>query len=267
MTEPFDFEKADREATQDAIARAMRERDAEQADQPSLAVPWIITIALSGLAIAVPIFLIVSKGRDHPVLFGALDLALASLPWVAVWLVHRQPLLYKPVPVKGDRRPSLLVVLFAAGTGLFFSPYENMNLDMGHVGPILLFACVPGLLLAAMLYGAAQQSLATVRTLLTLLFFCLLYGISVAVQVDTRFDPTPAQDYTASILGKTSASGSRGGRTYYLLLSPWNQQQSGQTRVHVASSLYDSVSSGDSVCITERDGALGTPWYSVHRCP
>jgi hypothetical protein len=258
-----DLDEQDRQAVLDAVAS-----DAELGSTPEerlgkLRQAKTIAIALSVVAIAAAAALWIAGHSISLNLFGAIDLLLVVLPWVALLLQARSPLLYSVVANKKDPRATLLFVPLAAGFGLLASPFSNLQ----SVSPMTLlgYGCIPGVILAFAFYGASRPGPQEKRVaaLLVLLFLAGFYGDGLATQINTQLDRSAPRPYTAQVLQKTYSSGRS--TTYYLHLSSW-ETPGEEEKVTVSSSLYESVQEGDSVCVTARDGALQVGWFTVQRC-
>ncbi len=220
-----------------------------------------ITIVLSGIAIAAGLSLwLLSSSLDRRT-FGLLDVLLATLPWIALGLTVRSPLLYTMAPSKSDPRAPLFVLLMACGPSLLASPFAN--LQTGNSTMWVGFGLIPGLILFFGFLKPSRSGSITIRPIVAVLIFCGIYGFGLVKQINTQLDGSKSSEATAQVLKKTE---SRGRSTaYYLHLSPW-QSLGGESRISVSATLYNTLEEGDTVCIAAHSGALGMGWYTVNTC-
>lgn len=256
-----DLDEQDRQAVLDAIANASELGDSSEARLAKLGQAKVIAIALSAIGIAAAVALWLAGSSMGVNAFGLLDLLLIVLPWIALILQARSPLLYSIVANKKDPRATLLFVLMAAGFGLLASPFANMH----SVMPMTIFGygCVPGLILGIAFYGVAPKGPRPMVALLVLLGISCFYGNGVVTQFNTQLDTSALRQYTTQISGKTTSSGRS--TTYYLHLNSWDPPGDVE-KISVSSSLYHSVDVGDTVCVGAHDGALHVGWYTVQSC-
>ena len=95
------------------------------------------------------------------------------------------------------------------------------------------------------------------------LFISLIYGVGAGLAVNTLQDHSRIDVFGAQILRKQIVRGRS--TTYELTLGPWGPRKK-ENRVTVRRILYDSLQTGDTVCVGMRMGRLGIQWYTVGRC-
>ena len=95
------------------------------------------------------------------------------------------------------------------------------------------------------------------------LFISLIYGAGAGLAVNTLQDHTPIDVFGVQIWRKQTIRGRS--TTYELILGPWGPREK-ENRVTVRRILYDSLQTGDTVCVGMRKGRLGIQWYTVGRC-
>jgi hypothetical protein len=255
-----DLDEVDRKAVLDSIASDPSLGATPEERLQKLAQAKTVAVGLTILSVSTAVSLFVAQRSMTLNTFGALDLLLVVLPWIALILLALSPNLYSPIANKRDPRAPLMFALLASGIGLIASPFPNVH----SVSPPSLFpyACIPALLLAGALFTVASSPKLP-GTIPVLLIIGAIYGYGIIQQINTQLDSSPLRQYSSQVLRKTYSSGRS--TTWYLYLTPWDQQP-GVERVSVSSILYHSVHPGDSVCIAAHDGALHVGWYSVHSC-
>ena len=255
------LDKRQRNALLYEIARSTELGDSPNARLARLKHAKTVAISLDAVAIVAAAFLWAFQAAIDINLNRALTLLLIVMPWVALWLQFRSPLLYSLVDNKKDPRPSLLLVLLASGLGLLASPFDNVQTT--RPGVLILYGCILGLTLGTLLYRTSRRNLTQFASVLVLGTFGCIYGYGVFTQADTQFDTSPIRQYSTQVLDKSYSSGRS--TTYHLSLASWDKPGPA-TRVTVSNTLYRSLHIGDQACIYAHDGSIGVPWYSVNRC-
>jgi hypothetical protein len=256
-----DLDLLDRAEILTAIAQSPELGDSADERLERLRSAKTIAYALSGLAIALGLCVWLARRFLDCASFGLLDAVLAILPWIALLLKVRSPLLYTAFPSKSDPRAPLYALLIVCGFSLLASPFDNLQTQgsLQEVG----FGLIPSLIL---FFGFLKDSFRgwhKVRPMTTVLLFCGLYGFGLVRQMNTQLDSSTATEASAQVLRKSITHGRS--TTYYLNLSPW-QAHGGESRISVSSRLYNAVAEGDTVCIAAHGGALGLGWYVVNVC-
>jgi hypothetical protein len=255
-----DLDELDRKAILDTIANDASLGTTPEERLQKLAQAKAIAIVLTVIAAALAGYLFFAGQSLSLNSYGAIDLLLVILPWIALILLALSPNLYSPIANKRDPRAPLMFVLLASGIGLIASPFPNVH---SVSAPSLFpYACIPALLLAGALFTVATSPKSP-GMIPILLIIGGLYGYGIIQQINTQLDSSPLRQYSSQVLRKTYSSGRS--TTWYLYLTPWDPQTSVE-KVSVSSTLYHSVHPGDSVCIAAHDGALHVGWYSVHSC-
>lgn len=255
-----DLDELDRKAVIDAIAEDPTLGGDPHERLNKLSTAKTVAIALSVLAVAVAVALFLAGHNMSVNVFGSLDLLLTVLPWIALLLLARSPLLYTAISNKRDPRATLMFVLLASGIGLLASPFASPQ--SVAMQTLWAYACIPGLLLTIALYTVMSNPRPPGAVFLLLIIGCL-YGFGVTQQANTQLDNSTGRRYSSQVLRKTISSGRS--TTYYLYLSPWEQQPNG-TKVSVSGALYRSLNVDDPACITAHEGTLHIGWYTVESC-
>jgi hypothetical protein len=99
--------------------------------------------------------------------------------------------------------------------------------------------------------------------MMAFLFISLIYGVGEGLAVNTLQDHSPIDVFGAQISRKQIVRGRS--TVYELILGPWGPRKK-ENRVTVRRILYDSLQTGDTVCVGMRKGRLGIQWYTVGRC-
>jgi hypothetical protein len=152
-----DLDEQDKKAVLEAIAGSEELGATPEARLSALKKAKTISITLSGLAIVTAGGLWLFRSFMSPPVFGALDFILVILPWIALWLVARQPLLYNPFAVQKDPRPTLLIVFLLNGFALMVDLSDNLQIE--DFGRLLGYACLPALLMGVVFYSATAKSI------------------------------------------------------------------------------------------------------------
>ena len=186
---------------------------------------------------------------------------LASLPWVCVGLMIKYPNIYRLDGTAGSRRPDLTSAFLAGGVLLAARAYFDVHvLDWPTLAP---WAIAAGMLLAASAGWANRQGPRTFGSFMVILLAASAYGYGAATYANATFDRSAAATYHPSVLRKHSSGGRH--RTYELLVGPWGPRTSAED-ISVSAALYSRLSVGQPACVSVRNGALGSHWYSVSVC-
>ena len=260
-----DLDAQDREDILNSISAATELGGTRKVRLQKLRSAKQVALILSILTIAAGATLLLLRQSLNLTVFGALDIFLALMPWMAVLLQAFSPLLYSSFAQKQDPRASLLLLIVISSLALLVSPFNNLQED--SLLTLIAYGSIPGLLLAFALHLSATSQDAPTNppsTRMALLIFTLAYGAGLAIQADTQLDYSQPRQYQAQVLKKTYSSGRS--TTYYLHLNAWDTLGE-EKAVTVSRSLYLSVKTGDLVCIAAYDGVLRVGWFTVRRCP
>lgn len=222
-----------------------------------------IAFVLSALAVALAILAQFFNTLLDANLFLAIEILAAALPWVVVWMQARWPLQINVGCERKDPRSSMVFVLLGSEFCLFATQFQNLQND--DFSPLLGYGCAIAVVLACAPFLTSPRDLRSVGRFFQLLILVAFYGFALARQANTLLDRSPARQYSAHVIDKTTHAGRRGGTTYSLFLDAWGPAGTAE-RTSVSRDLYDSVEVRGTVCITARDGALYVPWYTMHQC-
>lgn len=185
---------------------------------------------------------------------------LAFLPWLAVLITARSEGLFRIIGEKNDAHPDMAVPFILPG---FVLMLRSFDFHLLQLEPALVLSAGIGLVLwiAA---AAADSFLRQKRSnLVFMLLFAAAYGYGASREANSLLDQSPATVYRTALADKHVSSGRY--TTYYLALAPWGPDME-MGDVSVPRSFYQSVKTGDKVCVMVRPGALRIPWYAVRRC-
>lgn len=201
-------------------------------------------------------------GYVYPQPYQLALLALAVLPWIAIVLVARSPVLYRIDPRRGDPGISLALPLVAPGFVLLVRGLRDVGvLDVPRA---MILAAIVALLLA----WAALMSDATLRArpwkALLWLAFGGAYGYGAVVLANSQLDRSPGEQYRVAVLARHVSRSSRS-TTYHLMLDRWGPRLH-PADVSVARDVYEQAAPGALVCVHSGPGALTVPWYVVRLC-
>ena len=197
----------------------------------------------------------------YPRPYGLVILLLVALPWIALWIVAREPGIYGFNAPRNSARPDLTVLLISPG--FLLMGRALMDVQILDWQRLLWWAVLVTICLA----GAIVRALPAVRekpgpALLTLLLLGA-YGYGACALGNALLDRFPAASYTAQVYGKHVTGGRQ--KTPEIRLGPWGPRKAAAD-VTVPWELYRGIRIGETVCVRVHPGALGVPWYRVARC-
>ena len=211
---------------------------------------------LSGIAIGIAIW-----GFVYPYPYRLLIIILVAMPWLAVWIAARSHGLFRLDQTRNDVRPNVAMTFLVPA---FLLParalLDYQVFDWRQVVP-------PAVLIGCALCFAATRADDSLRRrwggMVAFLFISLIYGLGAGLAVNVLQDHSPIDVFGAQIWRKQIVRGRS--TTYELILGPWGPRKK-ENRVSVRRILYDSLQTGDTVCVGMRKGRLGIQWYTVGRC-
>lgn len=197
----------------------------------------------------------------YPYPYGLLMIALSAMPWLAVWMAARSHGLFQLDQMRNDVRPNVaLIFLLPAFLLPLRAVLDYEVFDWSHVvTPAVLIGC-------ALCFAATRADVSLRRrrgSVVAFLSISWAYGVGAALTVNTLQDRSPIDVFGARIVRKQVVGGRS--TTYELILGPWGPREK-ENRVTVRRVLYDSLRTGDTVCLGMRKGRLGIRWYTVGRC-
>jgi len=215
-----------------------------------------LNIALSALAIAAAVVFFAYQGPVH--LAAAMILAL--VPAMALYLMHKDPLLYTIGKPKRDPRTDLTIAILASAMGLMFS---GIAVNFVSYKPLLEW----GALIAAayiFAFSAYTQKGPRVQSfLLIMLMYGCLYGYGLVTVADTLLDHAPTTTFATSVVGEHEVHGKS--TTYYLDLAAWGPFER-TNKLSVRHSEYLRAQIGEAVCLALHPGYLHAAWYTRVEC-
>lgn len=215
-----------------------------------------LNIALHVVAVAAAVGL--NLGNAALQVTSALVLAVA--PVVAVFLVHREPLLYAFVKPRKDPRTGTSIIFLIAGFGFLV---RNHGVHYVSLKPLLPTVVLLAVFCLGFLMASLHESPQFWRTLFAIIFFSALYSYSIATAADSLLDDTDATKYTTEVVGKHVSRGRS--TTYYLDVAPWGPVEE-KDRISVSYSDYKKASAGDTICLGMHPGTLHASWYRIVGC-
>jgi tetratricopeptide (TPR) repeat protein len=216
------------------------------------------TAALACIAGAVPY---------DPVYFAGMT-ALLAFPPLAIFLLHRWPLLFTTFKANVDPRADLIWLILLSGFGvllsmmwasnpthLVYDPTPSMLLWIGLAIFIAFFGS---------LAGTAWRSPARAVGLLMVTIFGIVYSVGLVDAADTMPDESSPSFFRTWIVEKHEHQGRRS-TTYYLRVAPWGTIRYAD-EVSVPVGRYHRSVVGDPVCLALHRGFLHAPWYRELPC-
>ncbi len=220
----------------------------------STARTWNIAVsAVAGAALVLLLF-------GGPPLHALCSVVLILAPALAIFLAHRQPLLYTLFKPRRDPRTDITFAFVIGSFGLLFAANNTHFVTLRPLLPWMALIAISVLLACARFLEGNPQFLGSA---LALLMISSLYGFGVITQLDFLPGQAPPQSFTAQVTGQHSSHGRS--TTYYLDLDPWGPIES-RNSISVPWSVYNSTQPGDWICIELHPGALHVPWYQRVPC-
>jgi hypothetical protein len=186
---------------------------------------------------------------------------LILMPWLAVTLMARSEGLFHIDQRRNDAHPSLGPMFIMPGLILAVRALNDMHALEWK--PALGLSIVVGSLLWIAVVKVDPDLRSRAVSLVILLFITLAYGYGAGMETNALLDRSAPSVYSAHVMHKHVSSGRH--TTYDLLLEPWGPQAQSEN-ISVSSSLYRSVTVGDTVCVSLKPGALNIAWFAVHAC-
>ncbi|HUI79921.1 MAG TPA: hypothetical protein VLY24_18470 [Bryobacteraceae bacterium] len=186
-------------------------------------------------------------------------------PWLAVGAVWCFPGRFRLFGGgRFDRRPFLGGVLFFAA---FFPLGACCYTKTLHLLRPAELACIPGIVLFVAAMIAEVRADGKPILAVVALPLSILYGYGSVVQLNCLLDHSPVTVYQTVVSHK-----SNGSRSSQLNLKPWGTNPPARSldfsyAASVPSQLLDALQVGETVCVIQRQGALGLTWYTVQLCP
>ncbi len=256
-----DLDDADRNSVMDEITRSAELGGSPEERLANLKNAKTTAVVLSVLAVAAGASLLLFRQRIDVRLFRAIDVFLVALPWIALWMHWRSPLLYSIMGGKKDPRPTLVLLPFVGAFGLLISPLDNLLI--AHPMQLAVYGCLLGLLLGYLLYRASSPAMRKTTLPTVPLMIGFVYSLGVARQANMQLDASTPREIQTVVLQMNYSSGKS--TTYYLYLPSWERPGTAE-KVAVSKRLYQSVSVGDPICVTTHEGALHLAWYTIQTC-
>lgn len=163
---------------------------------------------------------------------------------------------------KNSPHPTLIIGLFAVMIFLFVTCFKDYRI-LEHQGiwqPAILVAL---LFLALLILGNKAfklRSASDIFIMAMVMGVAFAYGYGSVVSVNCAYDTSISHPYQAEVLDKHITHGKS--TNYYLTIAPWGNQKK-PDKISVSRVMYNWVNLGDHVAISQYDGLLKIPWYTV----
>lgn len=174
---------------------------------------------------------------------------------------------------RGDRLLLRSVVVLAASSGLAISGAlqllriyldDAFTVDSGQLLPftaffgglLLLLMC---LLTLKLLYRTSRFHLVLTEVLLVGAFGAFATAYAELRDFNMEFDPSGAQELSATVVDKRVRHGRRSRRTYYVTVTDWNGSGAPVER-RVPRNLHDALLPGQVIKVRQHEGRLGARW-------
>jgi len=185
---------------------------------------------------------------------------LILLPWLAVLIISLSHGMFRMDEQKNDAHPNVAILYMFPGFVL-----TMRALDFQLLGWKLVVVFTIVITFALWIVGVLADSSLWKKRLVLIVLFLLTgaYGYGACVEANCLLDGSTATIYSSRILGKHVSSGRS--TTYYLRLAPWGPTQQ-EDDVSVSRAFYNSIRTGETVCLPVKRGALRISWFVVERC-
>ena len=97
---------------------------------------------------------------------------------------------------------------------------------------------------------------------LSLIFNVFIYSYAGTYGANCVYDKSEPTVYDAEVFDKRVYRSSKGGRTYYLKVTPWGHHHD-MEEISVPSSQYDEIQIGQTIKIDLKEGLFNIQWYYV----
>lgn len=97
---------------------------------------------------------------------------------------------------------------------------------------------------------------------LSLIFNVFLYSYAGTYGANCVYDNSEPTVYHAEVLDKRISRSSKGGKSYYLKITPWGHHYD-QEEISVTSDQYNEIQTGQTINIDLKKGLFNIPWYYV----
>jgi hypothetical protein len=215
-----------------------------------------MNIALSVALIAAAIGCIVAHSSVRLLLAAVL----AAGPFVVLYLLKSEPLLYALGKPRKDPRTDTVIAVVASAMGLLFT---GLAANFVSLAPLLVWMAAVLAVFAGAFLSMAQQGPRPQGMILLVLIFGGMYAYGLAASADTQLDKSKPTRYETQITGKHLAKGKS--TNYYLDLAPWGPENISKP-LNVSGSAYEGAEPGDPVCLALHPGALHAAWYERVAC-
>jgi hypothetical protein len=187
----------------------------------------------------------------------------AALPVYAIFVAARSPGLFDFEGRRNDARADIAIALVCPA--IILGGRTFFDFDFVNATPIFLWGLAVGTVLTlAVLRTSGAKVRMRKSTLIFMGLFLVVYGCGLAGEVDVRLNRSTAEVLPANVLDKRVSNGKT--TTWYLRLSPWP----GRPRINdisVPEAMYNTVHSGQQVCLYVYGGALRIPYFWAVQCP
>jgi hypothetical protein len=183
--------------------------------------------------------------------------ALILFPFVVLGAVH-----YFGGALKFDSSkqssafPTIFPGLLAPCMGLGLRVFSDFNILNWKICWVLWATCSLFVYILALLL-TNKDARQRVSDEILLVIFCIVYGFSTVIALNSMWDRSAPSVYEAQIFEKWGCK-----NQYTLTLSPWGQRAE-ENDIDVGKSVYERYEIGNWVDVVVRHGGLGIPWFYV----
>jgi hypothetical protein len=211
-----------------------------------------------------------------PTFYQLLITVLAAVPAFAVIVWFQSKGSYEIPGGRSDPRPGLGVAFCFPSLVLCLRTLSDFHL----LNSLLPFLCAFAAAIALTLLMAKEEKkrrkpsefvmlnqTTNKGSIFTITVFIVgaSYVFGLLGQSNVLLDRSSPQLYKAQVVGKRESSTVKGGSFFNLTITPWGPQKEITTE-SVKSWVFNSVQTGQEVCINLSSGALNMPWYVIRTC-
>ncbi len=256
--DPTQFDKNDPPGLEPESASGTDPELMETEHSPRLDQAKTVAKVLNGISIAAMVW-----GLFFPRPNDVMIALLACLPLIAIVMLAPSKGLYHMGGLRSDRRPSLGPAFLGCGLVLFLRALQDINLHPLYWVTAITSAILVGGVLTLIVVGADPRT--REGTWALVLVGASIYSYGAIAEADTLLDRSAPRITEVLVVSKHSSSSARGSTSWYLRVGKWGPFLE-PNDVSVPGPFYQSVSSGQTVCIKLYSGALNIPWYFVSTC-
>lgn len=183
------------------------------------------------------------------------------MPFIALAIHFTWPKLFSLFKDGKDPRTVLGAIVYMPIFALPIGAFQTNRIEDRY--SLLWFAILPVIILGFLVFRALPRKTRSLFFVLGTMTVVFSYAYGICEVIDTAFDSSTTKEYSTT----ENMSNKRMNFSFANLIwvHPFGTVQETQ-EVRIDKSVYGNLHDVDSVCITEHQGTLHVPWYTVHLC-